>query len=46
MWVIYSRKDDKPLWKSSDRESLSRLLAELNKAFNEKFYMDEIKEKK
>ncbi len=46
MWIIYSKDGNKPLWKSTDRETLSRLMAELNKTLGSKFYLKQYKEKK
>ncbi len=46
MWIIYSKEGDKPLWKSTDRETLARMMAELNKVLGKKFYLKENEEKK
>ncbi len=46
MWVIYSKDGDKPIWKSTDRQTLTRMMAELNKALGKKFYLKENKENK
>jgi hypothetical protein len=44
VWIIYT-KNNKPLWKSSDKTVLEKLLKDLKENIGNKFYLKQIEEK-
>lgn len=45
MWAIYDKTTKIPIWTSSNKKDLTRILLELKTALGNKFYLGEYKEK-
>lgn len=45
-WVIADKKTKKPIWKSTDKEYLTRMLKELKANLGNKYYLKEYEERK